>query len=72
MLYALCRDRAVMILIQVLFAEYCMCDFVGSCHIIVIVCETMMMSSYENDFHIAGPLCGEYNGHYWIPLTKSQ
>ena len=30
----------------------------------------MMRSSNGNTFHVTGPLCGEFNGHQWIPLTK--
>ena len=25
----------------------------------------------ENIFRVAGPLCGEFNGHRWIPLAKA-
>ena len=31
----------------------------------------MMTSSNENIFHVTGPLCGEFIGHRWIPLTKT-
>ena len=31
----------------------------------------MVMSSNGNIFHITGPLCGEFTGHRWIPLTKT-
>ena len=31
----------------------------------------MMTSSNENIFRVTGPLCGEFTGHRWIPLTKS-
>ena len=31
----------------------------------------MMTSSNGNIFRITGPLCGEYIGHRWIPLTKA-
>ena len=30
-----------------------------------------MTSSNGNIFHITGPLCGEFIGHRWIPLTKA-
>ena len=30
-----------------------------------------MMSSNGNIFHVAGPLCGEFTGDRWIPLTKA-
>ena len=32
---------------------------------------SMMTSSNENIFHVTGPLCGEFTGHRWIPLTKA-
>ena len=31
----------------------------------------MMTSSNENIFRVTGPLCGEFTGHRWIPLTKA-
>ena len=31
----------------------------------------MMTSSNENIFHITSPLCGEFNGHWWLPRTKA-
>ena len=31
----------------------------------------MMTSSNGHIFHVAGPLCGEFAGHRWIPLTKA-
>ena len=31
----------------------------------------MMTSSNGNIFRITGPLCGEFTGHRWIPLTKA-
>ena len=30
----------------------------------------LMMSSIGNIFCVTGPLCGEFTGHRWIPLTK--
>ena len=30
----------------------------------------MMTSSNGNIFRVTGPLCGEFIGHWWIPLTK--
>ena len=30
----------------------------------------MMTSSNGNFFRVAGPLCGEFTGHRWIPRTK--
>ena len=32
---------------------------------------TLMTSSNENIFRVTGPLCGEFTGHRWIPLTKA-
>ena len=31
----------------------------------------MMTSSNGNIFRFTGPLCGEFTGHRWIPLTKA-
>ena len=31
----------------------------------------MMTSSSENIFRVTGPLCGEFTGLRWIPLTKA-
>ena len=41
----------------------------GRCHIILYFC-FMITSSNENIFRVTGPLCGEFTGHWWIPLTK--
>ena len=30
----------------------------------------MTTSSNGNVFRVTGPLCGEFTGHWWIPLTK--
>ena len=38
---------------------------------IVAICHGMMTSSNGNIFRIAGPLCREFTGHWWIPLTKA-
>ena len=35
------------------------------------LCPDMMTSSNGNIFHITGPLCGEFTGHWWIPHTKA-
>ena len=32
---------------------------------------SMMTSSNGNIFRVTGPLCGEFTGHRWIPLTKA-
>ena len=34
-------------------------------------CDIMMTSSNGNIFYVTGPLCGEFTGHRWIPLTKA-
>ena len=31
----------------------------------------MMTLSNGNIFRVTGPLCGEFTGHRWIPLTKA-
>ena len=31
----------------------------------------MMTSSNGNIFRVAGHLCGEFTGHWWIPHTKA-
>ena len=31
----------------------------------------MMTSSNGNIFCVTGPLCGEFTGHRWLPLTKA-
>ena len=31
----------------------------------------MMTSSNGNIFRVTGPLCGDFTGHRWIPLTKA-
>ena len=31
----------------------------------------MMTSSNKIIFRVTGPLCGEFTGHWWIPLTKA-
>ena len=31
----------------------------------------MMTSSHGSIFRVTGPLCGEFTGHRWIPLTKA-
>ena len=32
---------------------------------------TFMVSSNVGIFCVTGPLCGEFTGHRWIPLTKA-
>ena len=32
---------------------------------------SMMTSSNGNIFRVTGPLCGEFTGHWWIPLKKA-
>ena len=33
--------------------------------------DNMMTSSNGNIFRVTDPLCGEFTGHRWIPLTKA-
>ena len=33
--------------------------------------ENIMTSSIGNIFRVTGPVCGEFIGHRWIPLTKA-
>ena len=35
------------------------------------IARSMMTSSNGNIFHVTGPLCREFTGHRWIPLTKA-
>ena len=37
----------------------------------IAVIYSMMTSSNGNIFRVTGPLCGEFTGHRWIPLTKN-
>ena len=34
--------------------------------------QDMTTSSNGNIFRVTGPLCGEFTGHRWIPVTKGQ
>ena len=47
-----------------------------SYHSVSIYCQwlhpSMMKSSTGNIFRVSGPLCGEFTGHRWIPLTKAR
>ena len=38
---------------------------------VVDIFSLMMTSLNGNIFQVTGPLCGEFNGHRWIPLTKA-
>ena len=40
-------------------------------HLSCTFCALMMTSSNGNIFRVTGPLCGEFTGHWWIPLTKA-
>ena len=44
------------------------CTFNPQCYILQL---HMMPSSNGNIFRGTGPLCGEFTGHRWIPLTKA-
>ena len=37
----------------------------------LLSCEIMMTSSNGNIFRVTGPLCGDFSGRQWIPLTKT-
>ena len=37
----------------------------------VTVIHDMMTSSNGNIFRVTGPLCGDFAGHRWIPITKA-
>ena len=37
----------------------------------LVTSKCMMVSSNGNFFRFTGPLCGEFTGHRWIPLTKA-
>ena len=42
------------------------------CHQAKMSCALIMItSSNGNIFRVTGPLCGEFSGHRWIPLTKA-
>ena len=36
-----------------------------------VICHFIMTSSNGNIFGVAGPLCGEFAGHRWIPRIKA-
>ena len=38
--------------------------------VISIKCHSMMTSSKRNIFRVAGPLCGEFTDHRWIPSQR--
>ena len=39
--------------------------------LIVIITVSIMTSSNGNIFHVTGPLCGEFTGHWWFPNSKA-
>ena len=44
------------------------------CHapmVTIMIFHMMVTPSNANLFRVTGPLCGEYIGHWWIPLTKA-
>ena len=50
----------------------CQCCFVNSEDgVLPINTVPMITSSNGNIFRVTGPLCGEFIGHRWIPLTKA-
>ena len=38
---------------------------------VVLLSSNIMTSSNGNIFRVTGPLCGEFTGHRWLPLTKA-
>ena len=50
--------------------SYCFQLSCGDLHHFRITSHDMMTSSNENIFRVTGPLCGEFTGHRWVPLTK--
>ena len=49
--------------------------WIGSSNLMGLFCDmvylSMMTSSNGSIFCVTGPLCGEFTGHWWIPLTKA-
>ena len=41
------------------------------CFMLTLTSHHMVTSSNGNIFRVTGPLCGEFVGHRWIPLTKA-
>ena len=53
-----------------------LCSTLTRCHTpmhasLNAVMDVMMTSPNGNIFRVTGPLCGEFIGHRWIPLTKA-
>ena len=58
-------DLQLTILYHVLLAVCCQSIFIKPYK------TSLMTSSNGNIFRVTGPLCGEFTGHRWIPLTKA-
>ena len=50
--------------------RFAQCLVVGFSMIIIRWLECMMTSSNGNIYRVTGPLCEEFTGHWWIPLTE--
>ena len=63
-----CSLLYVSCIYQTIFTENATC-----CHVLRLgnLQYTMMTSSNGNIFRVTGPLCGQFTGHWWIPLTKA-
>ena len=53
--------------------QYSQLNHIRTQHSTSHVCNSldMMTSSNVNSFRVTGPLCGEFTGPRWIPLTKA-
>ena len=46
-------------------------DSHAGCRVRILISENMTTSSNGNIFRVTGPLCGEFTGDRWIPITKA-
>ena len=51
--------------------KFCICHILYLNIILCVIVYIIMTSSNRNFFCVTGPLCGEFVGHRWIPLTKA-
>ena len=69
------RFSEILIKIQRCLRRYSIRSSVDCRHFLPLpMCQNnkrMMTSSNGNIFRVTGPLCGEFTGHRWIPLTKA-
>ena len=59
---------------ELIQAQEAVCDFQSSLETTMTSSHAFfstMTSSNGNIFRVTGPLCGEFIGHRWIPLTKA-